>query len=53
MATLSLPIGINNYLMTRALGALSRACCGLATRVCGMVDCRAMTGTVITCKTLS
>ena len=53
MATLSLPVGIFTYLMTRALGALGRALGGLATGVFSMVDGSMMTGVVMTCKTLS
>ena len=65
---MSLPIGIRTYLITRALGALSREPgelaaevglatevwrVGLATEVCGMADGGVMTGVVIICRTLS
>ena len=53
MAALSLPIGIYTYLMMRALGTLSRVCCGLAVGVCGMVDCSTMTYVVTICRALS
>ena len=53
MAALSLPIGIHTYLMTRALGALSRAPSGLATGVFGTADGSVMMGAVVTHKTLS
>ena len=53
MATLSLPVGIRTYLMTRALGALSKACSRLAAGVCSAVDCNIKTGVVIIYKTLS
>ena len=53
MAALSLPIGIRTYLMTRALGALSRAPSGLAAGVFSTVDGSVTTSMVITCKTLS
>ena len=52
MATLKLPIGIYTYLMTRALGALSKVHGGLAAGVCGMVGCSTTTGAVI-CRILS
>ena len=53
MAALSLPVGIHTYLMTRALGTLSRVCSGLAAGFCDAADCDAMTGAVITHRTLS
>ena len=53
LAALSLLVGIRTYLMTRVLGALSRAPGGLATGVFGTVDGGVMTGAVITHKTLS
>ena len=53
MAALSLPIGIHTYLMTRALGSLSRACSGLAAGIYSVADCCAMTGAVIICRILS
>ena len=53
MGTLSLPIGIHTYLMTRVLGTLSRAHGGLAAGVYGMVNCGATTSMVIIRRTLS
>ena len=53
LATLSLPIGIRTYLMTRALGTLGKVPSGLDTGFFGMADGGVMTGVVITCKTLS
>ena len=53
MAALSLPVGIHTYLMTRALGTLSRAHGGLAARVYSVADGGIMTSVVITCRTLS
>ena len=53
MTTLSLPIGICTYLMTRALGALKRVLSGLATGLCGTADSSIMTSVVVTCRTLS
>ena len=53
LAALSLPMGIRTYLMTRALGALRRACSGLAAGVCGAADGGIMTSAVITHRTLS
>ena len=52
-ATLSLPVGIRTYLMTRALGALGRTPGGLASGVLGVVDGGVTNGMAITCKTLS
>ena len=46
-------MGIRTYLMTRALGTLSRVPSGLATGVFSIVDGGVMTGAIITCKKLS
>ena len=53
MPTLSLPVGIHTYLITKALGTLSRVHGGLAAGVYGVADCSAMTSAVITFRTLS
>ena len=53
MAALSLPVGMHAYLMMIALGALSRARGRLAAEVFSTMDCGAMTGVVITHRTLS
>ena len=53
LATLSLPVGIHTYLMTRALGALGRMPGGLVSGILSTVESSVMTGVVITRKTLS
>ena len=52
-AALSLPIGMYTYLMTRVLGALSKAYSRLVAGFCSVVDCSAMTGVVIMCRIFS
>ena len=53
MATLSLPVGIHTYFMTRALGTLSRVLGRLVAGALGAADGGVMNGLAITCKTLS
>ena len=53
LVTLSLPVGIHTYFMTRELGTLSWVLSRLAAGVFGAADGSVMTGVVITHKTFS